>query len=112
MARMNFLDRCIAAVSPARAMRRTAARTALEFINSGGYGNYGANLSKKSMRGWMYRGGSPKEDIEDHVDVLRQRSRDAYMGVPVHQVGKESELLKLVKIINPVAVGGFCIRPQ
>ena len=45
MARMNFLDRCIAAVSPVRAVKRAAARTALEFANSG-YGNYGANLYK------------------------------------------------------------------
>ena len=105
MARMNFLDRCIAAVSPARAMRRTAARTALEFINSGGYGNYGANLSKKSMRGWMYRGGSPKEDIEDHVDVLRQRSRDAYMGVPV-----ASAALKTLR--TNVVAGGLMPSPQ
>ena len=49
MARMNLLDRAIAVVSPERAVRRVAARTALEFANSG-YGNYGANLSKKSMR--------------------------------------------------------------
>ena len=42
----------------------------------------GTNLTKKSMRGWMYHGGSPKEDLEDNLDVLRQRSRDAYMGIP------------------------------
>lgn len=64
------------------AVRRSAARTALQFLNSG-YGNYGANLTKKSRRGWEYHGGSSKEDIEDNIDVLRQRSRDAYMGVPV-----------------------------
>ena len=37
-------------------------------INSG-YGNYGANLTKKSMRGWEFYGGSPKEDIEDNINV-------------------------------------------
>lgn len=30
----------------------------------------------------MFHGGSAKEDIEDNLDVLRQRSRDAYMGIP------------------------------
>ena len=78
----NFIDRCFEAVAPVHAVRRSAARTALQFLNSG-YGNYGANLTKKSMRGWEYHGGSSKEDIEDNIDVLRQRSRDAYMGVPV-----------------------------
>ncbi|MFR8330931.1 MAG: terminase gpA endonuclease subunit [Oscillospiraceae bacterium] len=73
----NFIDRCRSeAVAPVHAVRRSAARTALQFLNSG-YGNYGANLTKKSMRGWEYHGGSSKEDIEDNIDVLRQRSRDA-----------------------------------
>ena len=81
MAKPNIFDRVIAAVSPAQAVKREAARSALSFLNSG-YGNYGANQTKKSMRGWMYYGGSSKEDIEDNIDVLRQRSRDAYMGIP------------------------------
>lgn len=81
MAKPNIFDRVIAAVAPAQAVKREAARSALSFLNSG-YGNYGANQTKKSMRGWMYYGGSAKEDIEDNIDVLRQRSRDAYMGIP------------------------------
>ena len=81
MQRTNLFDRVVAAVSPERALKRAAARELLSVVNSG-YGNYGANLTKKSMRGWMYYGGSPKEDIEDNINVLRQRSRDAYMGIP------------------------------
>lgn len=81
MAKPNILDRAVAAVAPIHAAKRAAARTALSVINSG-YGNYGANRTKKSMRGWEYFGGSAKEDIEDNLDVLRQRSRDAYMGIP------------------------------
>ena len=104
MAKMNLLDRAIAVVSPERAVRRVAARTALEFANSG-YGNYGANLSKKSMRGWMYHGGSPKEDIEDNLDVLRQRSRDAYMGIPT-----ASAALKTMR--TNVVAGGLMPSPQ
>ena len=104
MAKMNFLDRCIAAVSPVRAVKRAAARTALEFANSG-YGNYGANLTKKSMRGWMYHGGSAQEDIEDNIDVLRQRSRDAYMGIPVATAS-----LKTLR--TNVVAGGLMPSPQ
>ncbi len=104
MAKMNLLDRAIAAVSPVRAVRRAAARTALEFVNSG-YVNYGANLTKKSMRGWMYHGGSPKEDIEDNLDVLRQRSRDAYMGIPT-----ASAALKTMR--TNVVAGGLMPSPQ
>ena len=81
MAKPNILDRAVAAVAPVHAAKRAAARAALSVIDSG-YGNYGANQTKKSMRGWMYHGGSAKEDIEDNLDVLRQRSRDAYMGIP------------------------------
>ncbi|WP_298023690.1 phage portal protein [uncultured Dysosmobacter sp.] len=104
MAKQNFLDKCIAAVSPVRAVRRAAARTALEFVNSG-YGNYGANTTKKSMRGWMYYGGSAKEDIEDNIDVLRQRSRDAYMGIPI-----AAAALKTMR--TNVVAGGLMPSPQ
>ena len=69
MMKPNILDRAIMAVAPVHAAKRAAARAALSVINSG-YGNYGANLTKKSMRGWMYHGGSAKEDIEDNIDVL------------------------------------------
>lgn len=104
MAGMNFLDRAIAAVSPERAVKRMAARTALEFANSG-YGNYGANTTKKNMRGWMYYGGSAKEDIEDNIDILRQRSRDAYMGIPT-----ASAALKTLR--TNVVAGGLMPSPQ
>ncbi|MBU5438299.1 phage portal protein [Tissierella sp. MSJ-40] len=51
-------------------------------MNSG-YGNYGASHTKKSLLGWLYGGGSAKEDIQDNLSTLRQRSRDLYMGVPL-----------------------------
>lgn len=78
----NFIDRCFEAVAPVHAVRRSAARTALQFLNSG-YGNYGANLTKKSMRGWEYHGGSSKEDIEDNIDVRARGAATPHMGVPV-----------------------------
>ena len=75
------------------------------FRSDSGYSQYGASLTKKSMRGWMYHGGSPKEDIEDNLDVLRQRSRDAYMGIPT-----ASAALKTMR--TNVVAGGLMPSPQ
>ena len=79
---MNIFDRVVTAVAPEKGLQRLGARKKIEILNSG-YGNYGASHSKKSMRGWRYGGGSSKEDIEDNLPTLRQRSRDAYMGIPL-----------------------------
>ena len=77
-----FLEKAIAHVAPQTALKREVARQQLSVmtkINSG-YGNHGASHQKKSMRGWNYSGGSPKEDIEDNIPTLRERCRDMYMG--------------------------------
>lgn len=79
---MNILDRAIAALSPEMALKRAGARQKLQILNSG-YGNYGASHAKKSLMGWLYGGGSAREDIQDNLPTLRQRSRDLYMGVPL-----------------------------
>ena len=92
---MNWIDRAISTVAPIHAERRMAARQAIKVINSG-YGNYGASLTKKSLRGWLFRGGSAKEDIEDNIDVLRQRSRDAYMGVPTASAALKSKRTNVI----------------
>lgn len=76
---MNLIDRAIVAISPEKALKREAARKRLSMVNSG-YGNYGANSTKKSVIGWTHGGGSHKEDIEDNIDPLRKRSRDLYYG--------------------------------
>ena len=78
----QMIDGVVAAVAPKKALERQAARKRMEILNSG-YGNYGANTTKKSMAGWLYAGGSAREDINDNLDILRQRSRDLYMGVPL-----------------------------
>lgn len=101
---MNILDKLIEAVSPERAVRRAAARHVLPVVNSG-YGNYGANTFKKNVRGWLAHGGSAKEDIEDNIVTLRERSRDAYMGIPV-----ANALLK-TKRTNVIA-GGLMPAPK
>ncbi len=111
MAKLSIMDRLYTAIAPGRAAKSAearaktaAARAAESFINSG-YGNYGANQTKKSMRGWEYYGGSAKEDIEDNIDVLRQRSRDAYMGIPT-----ASAALKTLR--TNVVAGGLMPAPQ
>ena len=67
---------------PANGGKRAAARRKLDILDSG-YGNYGASHTKKSLAGWLYGGGSAKEDIQDNLSTLRQRCRDLYMGVPL-----------------------------
>lgn len=76
------IDKAIATVAPEAGLKRAAARRKMQILNSG-YGNYGANLTKKSLAGWLFAGGSHREDIEDNLSVLRQRSRDLYMGIPI-----------------------------
>lgn len=48
-----------------------------------GYGQYGASTSKNSLLGWVYNGGDADRDIGSNVQVLRERSRDAFMGIPL-----------------------------
>ena len=80
---MNILDKAISTVAPQWGLKRIGARKKLSILNSTGYGNYGASHTKKSLLGWIFGGGSHKEDIEDHLPTLRQRSRDLYMGAPL-----------------------------
>lgn len=79
---MNFLDKAIGVISPQVALRRTVARRKLNIINTG-YSHHGASRSKKSMRGWDSSGGSTEEDIDNNLELLRERSRDLYMGAPI-----------------------------
>lgn len=58
------------------------ARKQINILNTG-YSNSGANKRKKSMLGWLFKGGSVKEDIEDNLETLTQRSRDLYMNTPL-----------------------------
>lgn len=76
------IDKVIEVIAPETALRRTAARKKMQVLNSG-YGNYGASTTKKSLLGWLSGGGSHREDIEDNLSTLRQRTRDLYMGVPI-----------------------------
>jgi len=52
-------------------------------VTNTGYGNYGANVTKNALLGWLFHGGDADLDIGFNVQVLRERSRDAFMGVPL-----------------------------
>lgn len=101
---MDVFNSFLAAVAPRAALNRAVAKKRLEMLNSG-YGNYGASTSKKSMKGWFSFGGSPKADIEDNLEVLRERSRDAYMGVPI-----AAAALKVMR--TNVIAGGLMPSPK
>lgn len=79
---MNFVDKLIASVAPEKAVRRHVARKQLEIINSG-YSHHGASRTKKSLLGWISSSRSTKEDIDDNLNTLRERSRDLFMGAPL-----------------------------
>jgi len=57
--------------------------TAQKVFQNTGYSNYGANFTKNSMAGWMHHGGDADADIGANVQTLRERSRDAFMGIPL-----------------------------
>jgi lambda family phage portal protein len=80
---VNFIDKTIAWISPEKALRREYARARLSvlqrFTNSG-YSHNGASRKKKSMQGWDSTSRGPQEDIGNNLNMLRERSRDLYMG--------------------------------
>ena len=48
-----------------------------------GYGDAGASLSKKALKGFKASSGNPHDDIDQHNDTLRQRARVLYMASPI-----------------------------
>lgn len=84
---MNMLERAIRTVSPITALKRERARVTLGHIDSvkamSGYGHSGGSTQKKSMIGWNSMSGSPQQDIDPHLHLLRQRSRDLFMSSPL-----------------------------
>lgn len=74
---INPFDSIATYINPIAGAERLRARRAIEIMNSG-YSEGGASKRKLSFKGWNWRGGSAKEDVEDNLPVLRQRSRDLY----------------------------------
>ncbi len=101
---MNILDKAVSFFAPQKGFNRSMARKKMELINSG-YSNYGASTTKKSLLGWLSRGGSPKEDIADNIQTLRERSRDLYMGSPI-----AASALKTTR--TNVVGAGLKVKPQ
>lgn len=62
---------------------RKAAQYPARTIKNTGYSGGGASLKKNYSRGWEWRGGSHREDIDQNLDVLRQRSRDLWANSPI-----------------------------
>ena len=60
------VDGIIATIAPQFALKRAGARHKMQILNSG-YGNYGANVTKKSMLGWNYYSASWREDINENL---------------------------------------------
>lgn len=77
--KVGAIDRMISAVAPGWALKREVSRQKLNLMNSG-YSHHGASTTKKSMIGWNSTSLSPHEDITKNLHLLRQRSRDLYMG--------------------------------
>lgn len=50
---------------------------------SKGYGDAGASQTRRAMKGWFARSGSPQEDIDSNNYTLRQRARMLYMSAPI-----------------------------
>ena len=48
-----------------------------------GYGEAGASSTKKALKGFTARSGSPQADIDAHNLTLRQRARMLYMSAPI-----------------------------
>lgn len=48
-----------------------------------GYSRHGASRTRKALLGWISKAGSPDEDITENLPILRERSRDLYMGTPL-----------------------------
>lgn len=81
----NLIDKVIEPFAPRLAVKRAKARAqlqALDIVNSG-YSRHGASRIKKSMVGWNSAAGSPDDDITDNLGLLRERSRDLFMGSPL-----------------------------
>lgn len=70
--------------------------TTAERVIATGYSNYGANRTKNAMVSWLSQGGSPDEDIIANLQVLRERSRDAFMGLPLGQGAIETLVTNVI----------------
>ena len=77
----NFLDRVIAAISPARAVRRLAAKAAYSALTGGYY--EGGRHGRRALTTWRPGGGSADRDIVPDLQHLRNDTRSLARRSPV-----------------------------
>lgn len=82
------IDRAISVFAPGIGVKRAAARQRMQILNSG-YGNYGASTFKKSLKGWIFAGGSHREDIEDNLPIAAAAQPRPVYGSPHSKWGGE-----------------------
>jgi len=83
---LNIFDKVVGYVNPKAGLKREVARAqsnAVRKFSNSGYSQSGASRTKKSMVGWTAESRSPQDDIDNNLNLLRQRSRDLYMGSPL-----------------------------
>ncbi len=104
MKKASALNQIIANISPSWALKRETARQKFE-VFSLGYTRHGASQTKKSLLGWLFKAGSPDEDITKPGPVLVARSRDLYYGTPLAAGAIKT---RRTNIIGP----GLQLKPQ
>jgi hypothetical protein len=63
---------------------------------SKGYSDAGASITKKALKGFIAKSGSPQEDIDWNNYTLRQRGRMLYMASPVATAAINTNRTKVV----------------
>lgn len=61
-----------------------------------GYGDAGASMSKRSLRAFNARSGTPAEDIDFHNATMRQRGRMLYMASPIAAAAINTARTKII----------------
>ncbi len=63
-----------------------------------GYGDAGASISRRALKGFAAHSGAPNEDIDWHNMTLRQRSRMLYMSSPLATSAVNTNRTKVVGV--------------
>lgn len=61
-----------------------------------GYSEAGASRSRRALKGFIPRSGSPQDDIDRNNDTLRKRSRMLYMAAPLATSAIDTNCTKVV----------------
>ena len=61
-------------------MAKNRNKTSKRHFQNKGYSETGASYTRKALKGFTSKSGSPNEDINYNVRILRQRSRVLSMG--------------------------------